>query len=923
MRVLPMPFFLLLAAGCPNTDGEGTDKNDPGTDSGDTGDIDLGPPGCINLNGVEGDFATIAEAIEFTTDGDTVNVCAGAYTDTVVIDRAVAVVGEGSLLNSIDAPPNQPAFEIIASGASVSGFTVTTTRSGVVASGVADLTLSDLVFESPANYGVEASEVTNLTVTGCTFNTAAYGGLFLSGGSAVVDSSVFERPTSYGIWASDGAAVSVTNSIFNGVVATASDGTDGHAIFGDGATLTTMQNQVTANDLFGFWVQDGSLAMDGDVISDTAYGVIAFDSTFSAANVSIHGAQTQGIYASSKTEPISITDTDVLLNGGATTGLSSCSAAYADFAGWCGGILVAAGEVTFSGVNISDYENYGIYAVPYRTSGEQTLTITDTVLSNNGRWSLFTSNVTATIDGLSILGHREPDAANTEPCYGYVDQGTSAVFSTSDATITNSIIEGSEGWGLSVVRGTLDVTSSAIGSAECAGIIAYESTLTASANTFGYGEAYGAIFNYSGALIADGNAFVDTKVTDIDVYEDSSNPGAYYRYEYPNAGRDITSTYGTACMIANNTFSGGGASVSVEVSGCDIRGNTWNDYNGTLIQVYQGDASDPVVVKDNSADDFGGQAVYSTYGYAEVEDFRIGDTRPYEYGYAAYYVAADGTETLQYSYSYSYGNPVFEAYGYYYGYWSDSDGDGISETYTEYGYASSLSLKNVTVGNAYSSVVEASEGELEIVDLKAESAGGYGVYAYWGHFAPSVEIEGVEIGTTTYTGLHLDANSPDAGYALLSDIEFDVAGGSGVYITGFSDWSVSELSVLDAASYGFYADGSYGYTDYTTTPSSTYVAGTVDSVGSLEDVLVTSATMAGVSVTNGSVLVESSSASGGDASGLSLTSVSAWVEDSAFTGNVGYGMSCSEATFEYCGGTDLSGNTSGETDGCGDACLPI
>jgi hypothetical protein len=81
--------------------------------------------------------------------------------------------------------------------------------------------------------------------------------------------------------------------------------------------------------------------------------------------------------------------------------------------------------------------------------------------------------------------------------------------------------------------------------------------------------------------------------------------------------------------------------------------------------------------------------------------------------------------------------------------------------------------------------------------------------------------------------------------------------------------------------------------------------------------------MAGVSVTNGSVLVESSSASGGDASGLSLTSVSAWVEDSAFTGNVGYGMSCSEATFEYCGGTDLSGNTSGETDGCGDACLPI
>ncbi len=921
MRAFLLPSLLLLAAGCPNpgTDGK-EDSGGTGTD--DTGEIDLGPPGCINLNGEEGDFATITEGMEFATDGDTINVCAGAYAETVVIDRAVAIVGEGSLLNSIDAPVNEPAFEIVANGASVSGFTITTTRSGVVASGVSDLTLSDLNFDAAANYGVEASEVTNLAISGCTFTFPAYGAVFLSGGSAVVDSSVFDQPTSYGIWASDGNVLSATNNIFTGVTATATDGTDGHAIYGDGATVSTMQNQVNGDDLFGFWVQDGGLAMDGDVIADTPYGVIAFDSTFTASNVSIYGSQTQGIYVSSKSDVVSITDTNVLLNGGVTTGLTSCTADYTDFSGWCGGILVASPDVVFSGVNVSDYENYGIYTVPYKSGGEQNLTITNTVLTNNGRWSLFASNVVAAVDGLSVLGHREPDTVNTQPCYGYVDQGTSAVFATSDVTITNSTIEGSEGWGLSMVRGTLDVTASSIGGVKCAGIIAYESTLTASGNTFGSGESYGAVFNYSGAVILEENSFVDTKVTQVDVYDDSSNPGAYYRYEYPNAGRDVTSTYGTACAISNNTFSGGGQSISVEASGCDIRGNSWTDYNGTLIQVYQGDPSDPVVIKDNSADNFGGQAVYSTYGYAEVEDFRVGDTRAYEYGYSAYYVAADGTETLQYSYSYSYGNPVFEAYGYYYGYWTDTDGDGIPDSFTESGYPSGISLKNVTVGNAYGSVVEGSEAELEIVDLTAESAGGYGVYAYWGHYAPTVEIEGVDFGSTTYTAVHLDANTADAGYALLSDIEVDVAGGSGVYMTGFADWAVTELSVLDAASYGFYADGSYGYTDYST-PSSTYVYGTLDSSGSLEEVLVSSATLAGVSVTNGSLLLESSSVSGGDASGVSLGSLTAWVEDNAFVGNATYGMTCSEVTFDYCGSTDLSGNTSGETDGCGDACVPL
>ena len=283
-------------------------------------------------------------------------------------------------------------------------------------------------------------------------------------------------------------------------------------------------------------------------------------------------------------------------------------------------------------------------------------------------------------------------------------------------------------------------------------------------------------------------------------------------------------------------------------------------------------------------------------------------------------MAGDGTETLQYSYNYSYGNPIFEAYGYYSAYWSDNDGDGISETFTEYGYTSGLSVKNVTVGNAYSSLVEGAEADLEIVDLTAESAAGYGIYASWRHYTPQVEIEGISIGSTAYAGLYLDANTPTAGYALISDVELSSTGGDGVNLSGFSEWSVSDLTVADAVGYGFYADGSYAYYDYAANPA-TYVYGTLEPIGSLEEVLISSATYSGIAVSSGSLLLESSSVSGGDGTGVSLSSLDAWVEDNAFINNAAYGMTCSDVSFAYCGSNDLSGNTSGEHSDCSDDCV--
>lgn len=915
MRVLPVPFLLCFALGCP--DGSGTDDTSGGKDSsdtGDTGNVDLGPPGCINLNGTEGDFATISEALEYTAPGDTVNVCGGSYSEQVAVPEGVAIVGEGSTTTLIDAPINESAFDFTGAGGSVSGFTITSTRSGITLDGASDVTITDVVFDAPANYGIESVNSTGLTVTASTFNLPAFGGVYVAGGTATIDSSVFTEPTSYGVWAASDAVVTVSNNTFSMVHATVDDLSDGHAVFADASEVTMSHNVIDANDLVGVWSEGGALSMDGDVIRDTPYSVINLSAGFSATGVEVYGAMAVGMFISTKGD-VSVTDTVVDLNGGPTTGLTSCSVTYDDWSGVCGGLLVAADTATLTGVTVAGYENYGIYMEPGSNNGTVAATLQDITLDDNGRWSLRLVSAEATIDGLTVTNHREPDENNADPCYGYIDRATAAVFTQSEVAVTNSLFDTSAGWAVSYVLSNGSVSNSSIVNSACAGIINYQGSVEVTGNTFGPNGSFGGVFDYQAATVVEGNSFVDTAQDSISEYDDGA--GGTYRYINSGGGRDILFSSSTACLIKDNVFSGGDMSLDLELTGCTVTGNSWTDYGGTVVSVYQGDSSDPVVISGNTADNIAGTVVDSSYGYAEVEDFQIGTTLVYEYSYASWFIASDGTETLQYSYSYSYGQPVFRAYGYHYGYWSDTDGDGVSDTYTEYGYSSGLSLTNVNVESAYETVVEASEGALDISDLTVSEAGSYGVYASWSYYAPEVEIAGLDLGSTASAGVWLDANTADAGYAELSDVTIDVSGGAGVQVTGFAEVTLDGVEVIDAAGYGVYTSGEFSYYDYET---STTVSGSLEPLVELTDVVVSGSTYDGITITNGTPVLDTCSAASGDSNGLTLTSTTAEVVDSSFTGNAGYGMQCVSTTLSVCSGNVLDGNTAGAHLDCSDDC---
>lgn len=919
MRLVLLPLFLALAVGCP--DGANDSDSTGGNDSGDPAGIDLGPPGCINLNGEEGDFVSITAALEYVAAGDTVNVCAGNYTENVVLDLGVHIVGAGSGTTFVNAPVNQAAFDITGPGASVSGFTITSTRSGITVDQASDVAISDVVFSSPANYGIEANEAVDLSVSASAFTTPVYGGMFLSGGTAVVDGCVFTEPTSYAVWATNDAAVTLSNNIFDGVIAT-SEGADGFAVFGEGASVAMSHNVITASEGLGVLVTDGALILDGDLFSDVQYAVVADSSTFSADGVEIYGAVQQGIFVQTKSD-ISISNTVVALNGGSTTGLTSCSHDYAAFDGNCGGLYLAADSVTMSNVTVSDYESFGVVLGSARSNGDVIADVSGVTIENVGRWGFYVNEGTGTYDGVNVTGVREPDSSWVWECtyevdgsyYTSVDRGAGILMYGGEPVITNSSVSGSEGWGLSLVQSNAEVSGSSFSDATCAGVINFtgSATVTGSAfsNTTEMYSAFGQVFDYQGATVLEGNTFTNTRSYYLSDSDDGA--GGYYHSSSTGYGRDFYASASSACLIKNNTFTAGDDSLYIAASGCDIVGNTWTGYNGTLLTNSEGSDSDPVTFSGNTVSEHAGTIVDSSYCTTTVEDLVVGDLREYSYGYTQTWVHADGTVEDVYSYEYAYGQVAFYATGYYS--MDDTDGDGVNDT--EYAFPAGLKLENVSMGAAIAGIVQGGEASIEITDLSAESAEGDVVYAYWNHYAPEVEIDGVDVPDVTGSGIALYGNTPDGGYALISDVNFDVVSGSGVVLTGLAEWSMEDVSVVDVGGYGVSSTGNYSYYDYTT---SAYVYGSREPLITVVGVDIEASTYDSFAFTNGVVSIDSSSALGGGDDGVSLDSVSASVTNNIFATNTGYGMMCVGTTLTDCTGNDLGSNTLGAHLDCSDDC---
>lgn len=928
MRVLvllPLP----LALGC-LTQASKTEK-DGGSGTDDTGPAWMNdPPGCINVD-AHGDFATIAEAIIAAPEGSAVSVCPGTYAESVVIDKTVSVTGEDVATTIITPPTNQHGFELSGAGASVANFTVSAaTRSGVFINGASDVSVSNIVLDGPANYGVEASASTGVVISGVTFFQPGFGGVSVSGGSITIDGSTFDHPYGYGILARDDADLTLTNNGIEGTLQAAGDGSDGFAVFADGCLVTMSGNTITSPDIIGVYVLDGALTMNGDVVSDTAYGVVSAGPAGTVTdleNVTVTDAFHQGVYVASP-DPIILNGLTVSIAAGASDQWT-----YAKWGGkkqdfFCGGAFIQGDDVTITNANFSGYENYSLYGAAY--TGPGMYTVSDSTFRDSGRWGVVFDLVdgTADITNVTIDSIRDPEIA--APCAGFVNQSDALYGFQSNLNLDTVSITNNIGWGFTSLQGTANITNSLFDSNHCASFVNYESAGNVVGSTFTHAIEFGSIYDSEGALTVTGSTFADNHVTRVSTYDDGA--GNISRYEYDYSGYDMYLNLTASADVSGNTFSQGDYGIISAGASVSVTDNTYTGYEHALLDAEQGTDTDPAIFKGNTVEDHGGYVAQAYGAFLEVEDINVGSTRPGRSGYHYY-----TNDVLDYEYTYESSYSAFYAAGSYYSY---DDGTGNIVTVAN---PAGIRLTDVELGDTAAGVVSVNDARLEVSGVHAGKLGGdvaeassyaYGVYSYSDGAPSEVIVNDLTATSVTGSAFYLYNSYPIEGYIDISDVDFGAVGYAGssadaFQMTGNASYTISNATFADVDGSGLTNDGDYYYYDYVT---SSYVYDVNTTVAIVDGLNVTSAGEDGISFAEGDLVLTNSTVSAGLGDGVYLNGASvssstgetipasASITGNILTGNAGYGMLCADVTLTDCSGNDLTGNTLGDQSGCSETC---
>jgi hypothetical protein len=133
-------------------------------------------------------FGAIQPAINAAASGDEVDVAAGHYAGTLVVNKSVQLKGEGSALVTIDVTAGAATYGINVTSADVglSGFTVVgstsnaTLRYGVNVNGSSDITIDDVNVTSTSRSGMNFNGTTDLSISRVQVQGTLGAGLFFS-----------------------------------------------------------------------------------------------------------------------------------------------------------------------------------------------------------------------------------------------------------------------------------------------------------------------------------------------------------------------------------------------------------------------------------------------------------------------------------------------------------------------------------------------------------------------------------------------------------------------------------------------------------------------------------------------------------------------------------------------------------------------
>ncbi|MCP4804687.1 MAG: hypothetical protein GY913_33930 [Proteobacteria bacterium] len=506
----------LLALGCNNGgNGDGSNDTGPSDDSG------IGTPnydeGCLVLDGGQS-FAWLSDALVVADEGSTIDLtgCGDLFEQTAEVTKSVNIVGPGESM-VWNAPVNEPALTITgASDVNVSGFTLISTRNGLVLDASSNVTFDAIVFADIANTAIKATD-SAIAVTNSTFTAPQYGGIDLSGGTASVSGNTFDAPLAFAVRATDDAVATVSDNVISDVMYTdATDGiSDGFALFGDGGSFVTENNTLT-NNIVAVFVTQGDVTMSGDVMEGGLYGVFSQLGAVDIDSVTITDATTQGLQIVAQDDPVSVTNT-------AVSGDPELVYTTADPDGWTG---AAAWIQTNAGINIESvtidgYNARGILLAGYDDSGTD-LSVNDLTITNTGRYGLTLQWVDAVMSDVLVDTVRlvdDPALVNQDYSYSV---GYGALIYESDVQWTGGGILDSEVIGMVSQYATVNFDTVELSGHQDLGVWGIYTTLDVRNSEISMSPALGGIANYYGDAVVADNTFVDNLATEFYEYDSTS-----------------------------------------------------------------------------------------------------------------------------------------------------------------------------------------------------------------------------------------------------------------------------------------------------------------------------------------------------------------------------------------------------------------
>ncbi|MFT7519346.1 MAG: hypothetical protein ACI9MC_001486, partial [Kiritimatiellia bacterium] len=255
------------------------------------------------------------------------------------------------------------------------------------------------------------------------------------------------------------------------------------------------------------------------------------------------------------------------------------------------------------------------------------LEMSDSIIANNGANGMAIYQDEAILNNVEILDTRNFD----EVCAGDDGQRCNMALAlwSANATITGGAVRGNDGWGITVVSGSVDLIDTVIADNEQYAVFAQTGSITATGTLFEDGRAYQIYAHTDSTVVLDNVTFKNGDYTSEFDNGDTRNI-TYY------AARDIYVS-DADLIIKDSTFENGqyGVNVSGYTGGAEVEitNTTFTGYNQQAMSIGTGSKWK---VRNVVIEDIGNYGVYCYSGTARLDNVIIKNVNEYKYKWEYY-----------------------------------------------------------------------------------------------------------------------------------------------------------------------------------------------------------------------------------------------------------------------------------------------